>query len=229
MRHARRYAFMAAAVGGLLSLAACSGGGTSSTTSTSTAPSTSTATSTPAGSSAPVTIQFWNAYNTTDAEASTMQHVVIPAFEKQNPGIKVQSVVYPYASLLQKFIAAAAAGNPPDVMRSDIIWVPQLASQGALLNMSSVPGYSSIASSALPGPLATTKWNGQPYALPLDTNTQALFWNKADFKAAGIGCTWTARGRSRRTRRSSQHRSTASAWSRPARAGPSPRSAARIW
>lgn len=178
MRHARRYAFVAVALGGLLSLAACSSGGTSSSAGTSTSQS--------AGSSASVTIQFWNAYNTTDAEASTMQNVVIPAFEKQNPGIKVQSVVYPYASLLQKFIAAAAAGNPPDLMRSDIIWVPQLASQGALLNMSSLPWYSSVASSALPGPLATTKWSGQPYALPLDTNTQALFWNKADFKAAGI-------------------------------------------
>jgi multiple sugar transport system substrate-binding protein len=172
MTHARRYIYMAAAIGGLLSLAACGGSnGTSQSQTTGTSP---------------VTIQFWNAYNTTDAEASTMQHVVIPAFEKQNPGITVDSVVYPYASLLQKFIAAAAAGDPPDVMRSDIIWVPQLASQGILLNMSSLPWYPSVASQALPGPLATTKWNGTPYALPLDTNTQALFWNKADFKAAGI-------------------------------------------
>ena len=139
-----------------------------------------------AGSGQAVTLTFWNDYNTTDAEASTMAKVVIPQFEKENPGIKVVSVQYPYAELLQKFLAAVAAGDAPNVLRSDIIWVPQLASQGALLPVGSLPGYSSIAAGALPGPLATTKWNGQAYALPLDTNTQALFWNKADFEAAGI-------------------------------------------
>ena len=147
--------------------------------------------STPAASSAAtsqktVTIQFWSAYNTTDAEASTMAKVVIPQFEKENPGIKVDSVVYPYADLLQKFLAAAAAGDPPNLMRSDIIWVPQLASQGVLMPLGSLSWYPSVKTDALPGPLSTTMWQGQPYALPLDTNTQALFWNKAAFKAAGI-------------------------------------------
>ena len=145
------------------------------------------------GSSAPastasksVTLTFWNAYNETDSEASTMAKVVIPQFEKQNPGIKVSSVVYPYAELLQKFLAAAAAGNPPDVLRSDIAWVPQLDSQGVALKVSGLPWFSSISSAALPGPLQTTEYQGSSYALPLDTNTQALFWNKADFTAAGI-------------------------------------------
>ena len=54
-----------------------------------------------------------------------MANVVIPKFEKQNPGIKVVSVVYPYADLLQKFLAASAAGDPPDLLRSDIAWVPR--------------------------------------------------------------------------------------------------------
>jgi multiple sugar transport system substrate-binding protein len=145
------------------------------------------------GSSAPastagktVTLTFWNAYNETDSEASTMAKIVIPQFEKQNPGIKVTSVVYPYASLLQKYLAAAAAGNPPDVLRSDIAWVPQLASQGVALKVTGLPWFSSISSVALPGPLQTTEFHGASYALPLDTNTQALFWNKADFAAAGI-------------------------------------------
>jgi multiple sugar transport system substrate-binding protein len=150
-------------------LTACGSSGTTATT-----------------SSGKVTIQFWSAYNTTDAEASTMANVVIPAFEKQNPGIKVNSVIFPYAQLLQKFISAAAAGDPPSLMRSDIAWVPQLANQGVLLNVSTLPWYSTVASEALAGPLSTTKWQGKPYALPLDTNTQALFWNKADFRAAGI-------------------------------------------
>jgi multiple sugar transport system substrate-binding protein len=187
-----RVGLTAAALGSAaLALTACSSGSSSSSpsTSTSTSPSTSassSASASPAGNGQTVTLTFWNDYNTTDAEASTMANVIIPQFEKENPGIKVDSIQYPYADLLPKFTAAEAAGDPPNLLRSDIIWVPQLASEGALLNVSSLSGYSSIAANALPGPLATTKWQGQPYALPLDTNTQALFWNKTDFKAAGI-------------------------------------------
>ncbi len=133
-----------------------------------------------------VTLQFWSAYNVADKEASTMANVIIPKFEAEYPGIKVVSDVYPYSELLQKYLAASAAGNPPDLLRSDIAWVPELASQSLALKVSSLPWFSSVAKSALPGPLLTTKYKGASYALPLDTNTQALFWNKADFAAAGI-------------------------------------------
>jgi multiple sugar transport system substrate-binding protein len=133
-----------------------------------------------------VTITFWNAYNETDTEASTMAHVVIPKFEKANPGIKVESVVYPDTVLLQKYLAAAAAGDPPDLMRADIADVPQLAGQGLIVETSKLPWFASIAKESLPGPLQTTVYKGGNYGLPLDTNTQALFWNKTDFAAAGI-------------------------------------------
>lgn len=133
-----------------------------------------------------VTLQFWNDYNVTDQEASTMANVIIPKFESEHPGIKVDSVQYPYAQLLPKFLAAAAAGNPPDLLRSDIAWVPELAAQGVALNVSTLPWFSSVAKQSLPGPLLTTEYKGASYGLPLDTNTQALFWNKADFAAAGI-------------------------------------------
>jgi multiple sugar transport system substrate-binding protein len=167
----RRLAAACVAGGAILALAGC---GSSSPSAAS------------AASSGSVTITFWNAYNTTDAESSTMANVVIPQFEKENPGITVNSVVYPYADLLQKFLAAAAAGDPPNLMRSDIMWVPQLASQGVLMSVGSLPWYPTVSKDALPGPLSTTIWQGTPYALPLDTNTQALFYDKAAFKAAGI-------------------------------------------
>jgi multiple sugar transport system substrate-binding protein len=133
-----------------------------------------------------VTLTFWNAYNETDQEASTMAHVVIPRFEKENPGIKVDSIVYPDTVLLQKYLAAAAAGDPPDLMRADIADVPQLASQGLIIETSKLSWFPAIAKESLPGPLQTTVYDGANYGLPLDTNTQALFWNKTDFAAAHI-------------------------------------------
>jgi multiple sugar transport system substrate-binding protein len=133
-----------------------------------------------------VTLQFWSTYNTADKEASTIAKVIIPKFEKLNPGIKVDSVIYPYSDLLNKFIATSAAGNPPDVMRSDIAWIAQLAQQNLIVNVSKLKSFTSIKSDILPGPLATTEVNGKYWAFPDDTNTQALFWNKADFAAAGL-------------------------------------------
>jgi multiple sugar transport system substrate-binding protein len=137
-----------------------------------------------------VTLQFWSTYNTADKEESTFVNVVIKKFEQENPGIQVKATVYPYGELLQKFLAASAAGDAPDLMRSDIQWVPQLAAQGVIENVGTLPAFQSIKSNTLPGPLATTHiaTGEQPgyYAFPDDTNTQALFWNKTDFAAAGI-------------------------------------------
>jgi multiple sugar transport system substrate-binding protein len=136
--------------------------------------------------SSPVTITFLNYY--TGSEVTTLDKVIIPQFEKLHPGIKVDSVVVPYADLLTKFLAEAAAGNPPDVFRSDIAWTAELASDGTALQVNDLPWYKTdkIAQNALPGPLLTTEYKGNAYALPLDTNTIALFWNKKDFAAAHI-------------------------------------------
>jgi multiple sugar transport system substrate-binding protein len=143
--------------------------------------------STPPKAASVTTITFWNQYNQVDKEWSTMVNDVIPAFEKANPGIKVHSVYYNDNVIKTKFIAAAAAGSPPDVMRADIADVPQLANQGTLTDLSkALPNYKALTADALPGPLATNLWKGQYYGLPLDTNTQALYWNKAIFADAGI-------------------------------------------
>ena len=131
------------------------------------------------------TVIFWNAYNDV-TETPVMNGIVIPAFEAQNPGIKVIDDTLPYNGMLQKFIASSAAGHPPSLMRSDIAWVPQLASEGVLLETSKQPWFAAMKKAAFPGPLSTNLYRGGYYGLPLDTNTQVLFWNKADFAAANL-------------------------------------------
>ncbi|HTV10645.1 MAG TPA: extracellular solute-binding protein [Acidimicrobiales bacterium] len=133
-----------------------------------------------------VTLQFWNTYNTTDKEFSTMQNVILKKFNEENPGLKAVAVDFPYAQLEEKFIAAAAAGNPPALLRSDIAWVPSFAAEGILLNLTHQAWAQPILKAALPGPLSTNYYQGSYYGIPDDTNTQSLFWNKADFAAAGL-------------------------------------------
>jgi multiple sugar transport system substrate-binding protein len=140
-----------------------------------------------ASASSTVTLQFWDTYNAagTPSEFSTMAGI-LKQFQKENPGIKVTDVKIPYGDLLAKFISAAAAGDPPAVLRSDIAWVPSLAADGVLVNMSRQKWAQPILKGALAGPLSTNLYNGSYYGIPDDTNTQALFWNKALFSAAGL-------------------------------------------
>ncbi len=139
-----------------------------------------------AHASSSATLTFLNAY--TGTEITVMEHQIIPKFEMEYPNIKVKNISVPYSDLLQKFLAEAAAGNPPDVFRSDIAWTAELAGDGTALRLSDLSWYKTdaIAKDALPGPLLTTEFKGSAYSLPLDTNTIALFYNKTDFAAAGI-------------------------------------------
>jgi multiple sugar transport system substrate-binding protein len=65
--------------------------------------------------------------------------------------------------------------------------VPGLAQEGALVPLSQkMPGFQALASAVYPGTLSPVKWKGVSYGLPVDSNTQCLFWNKADFTSAGL-------------------------------------------
>jgi multiple sugar transport system substrate-binding protein len=129
-------------------------------------------------------VVFWNAYTTVTPENTELITKVIPAFQKMYPNVTVYSQNIPYGSLLQKLIASVAGGGGPDVVRSDIIWVPQLAKIGALTKTDDIVAQRK--GQFYPGPLSTTYYEGHYYGLPLDTNTRVLIYSKALFAKAGI-------------------------------------------
>lgn len=122
-------------------------------------------------------ITFWHTYNTDGPENKQLNDVVLPAFAQICPNITVDAVVMPYDGLHDQLIAAVAGGGLPDVMRMDIIWTPEFANLGALVEVSSLPGFAQLADRVLPGPLATNQYQGKYYGVPLDTNTQVLVYN----------------------------------------------------
>ncbi|PKO05513.1 MAG: hypothetical protein CVU41_12870 [Chloroflexi bacterium HGW-Chloroflexi-3] len=135
---------------------------------------------------APVTISFWHAYNA-DVEAVYLEETLIPEFEAANPDVKVESVLVPYDQFRRKLLIALSGGTAPDLARVDIIWVPELADQGALANLEEViPDFATYSEQFLPGPLSTNLYNGKHFGLPLDTNTRVMVYNKDMFAAAGI-------------------------------------------
>jgi multiple sugar transport system substrate-binding protein len=123
-------------------------------------------------------ITFWHTYNTASAEEETLVNVVIPAFEAANPGITVEAVGFPYGEFRQKLLTSFAGGVVPDLVRMDIIWVPEFAEMGALERLDGYPGFDGLADAVFPGPLSTNYWRDGYYGLPLTTNTQVFVYDR---------------------------------------------------
>ncbi len=138
----------------------------------------------PAQAAQKVTVAYWHTYSDPETEQLTK---LIEMFEKDNPSIDVVPTRYAYNDYKKAILTAIAGGQVPDTLRMDIVWVPQFAEQGALLQLdTAMPDFKKIADAVFPGPLATNSWGGKYWGLPLNTNTQVLLWNQKLFEAAGI-------------------------------------------
>lgn len=132
-------------------------------------------------------ITYWTAYNTVSPEFKTLTEQIIPDFQKLHPNVTIDAQALPYDELRKKLLAAIAGGETPDLLRSDIIWVPEFAEQGALAKLDeAIPDFATYKDSFYAGPLATNFYKDHYYGLPLDTNTRVIFYNPAILKEAGI-------------------------------------------
>jgi multiple sugar transport system substrate-binding protein len=139
--------------------------------------------STPTAST--VTVTFWHGYN--PEETKVFNEKVVAAYQQAHPNIKIQAQAVPYDTFHKKLLTAIAGGQSPDVIRADIIWVPELADLGALVALdTAMTDFNTYSSKVFPGPLSTNQFKGHYYGLPLDTNTRVLLWNKAMYAQAGI-------------------------------------------
>lgn len=133
-----------------------------------------------------VTLTFWHHYSTASPEEKTLKEVLIPKFEQENPGIKVNPVAFTWEDLHKKLQISGSAGDLPDVARLDIIWVPEFQKSGLLQELDAFEDFDEIAGSLLEGPLSTAKVGDHYYGLPLNTNTKVLFWNKEMLSQNGV-------------------------------------------
>jgi len=134
----------------------------------------------------PATVTFWHTYNLESVEYITLRDVIVPNFEAQYPNITVVEQQIPHEDLHAKLVTSVAGEEVPDIVRMDIIWVPEFAEMGALAPLDGYDTFSSLAENVFPGPLNTCKWGDNYYGVPLTTNTRVLFWNRSMFEEAGI-------------------------------------------
>lgn len=166
-----RLAWVAFAAAGALALGACGGGGGSGGT------EVKKDTSQASG-----TVTFWDTSDATN-EAPTFK-ALIKKFTDSHPNIKVTYVNVPFSEAQEKF-RTAAQGNSgaPDVLRSEVAWTPDFASQGYLSDLTAAIGDTS---DYLPIPLSSNQWEGKLYGIPQVTDAPALLYNKAYLQKAGV-------------------------------------------
>jgi multiple sugar transport system substrate-binding protein len=143
------------------------------------------ASSADAASGKKITITFWTSYST--SEIPTLEKTLIPAFEKANRNITVKHVVFSHDDLYQKLLTSAMTNTLPDVVRSDLPWVPTFAQGKVFAQLDGkMAGFDKLAKTVYPGTLSTNYFAGHYYGLPLDTNTRVMFANMDAFAKAGI-------------------------------------------
>jgi multiple sugar transport system substrate-binding protein len=184
----RRGGLALAAVAGVavLAVSACSSGGGSSTAGTT--PAASAATSATSGSI------VWSASPLTGTGANDARTVLINAFEKQYPNIKVTLVSAPTDTDTNRATLAteiSGGSSTPDVFMGDVIWPAQFGAHQLALPLSSVLP-ASYWSRFAPGLVQGATYKGQVYGSPLFEDQGFLYYRKDLLTKAGLSVptTW---------------------------------------
>jgi multiple sugar transport system substrate-binding protein len=127
-------------------------------------------------------LRFW----AMGREGEVVQSLV-PAFEKANPGVRVEVQQLPWSAAHAKLLTAFAGGDLPDVCQMGNSWLPEFVALHALEDL----GARSQASPAIPPADAFSGiWNtnvvdGRLYGVPWYVDTRLLFYRRDLLAKAG--------------------------------------------
>lgn len=113
--------------------------------------------------------------------------ILIPEFEKQNPGIKVKVQMIPWTAAQEKLISSFAADNMPDLCQLGNTWVPQFVMLEALEPLDGFISKSSKikAENYFTGIWQTNEVTGKIYGIPWYIDTRLIYYRKDIFKKVG--------------------------------------------
>ncbi len=130
------------------------------------------------------TVEILHYFNVKDQEQGLSE--LITAFEQANPDIKVQLTYVPFGELVSRTLQTAAVKRPPAIAAIDNPDVLRVAKAGVLLDiadkLSLFPDWKNIYN----GPKASITSGNHVYAIPIGSNSLALYYNKKMFADAGI-------------------------------------------
>lgn len=138
------------------------------------------------GSGGSNTIDFWSNH---PGKSAATEKKLIAAFEKANPGLKVKltDAGKDYEEVGQKFNAALAGGNLPDVVvASDVTWF-NFALNNRFTDIDALFKKENLKTDDYVDSLyADYQYNGKHFAIPYARSTVLFYYNKDAFKKAGL-------------------------------------------
>lgn len=139
---------------------------------------------------AQTTVVFWQ-FSTREAYINAWKEA-IAEFEAENPDIRVEMEIVPWAEQQQRLVSALATGGLPDVSFLGNNVVAQFQAIGALAPLdeyfaaySAEVGYD-ITEDVWPGDRGYYQLAGQWWASPLAVETRSLYYRKDLFEQAGL-------------------------------------------
>ncbi len=137
--------------------------------------------------SSPVTLTYWGLW-----EPTSVMQAVISDYEAKNPNIKINYSMQSPKNYRTRVFAAGNQANSPDIIRIHNTWLPQLRqnlspAEPTIFKPSDLSGYYPIVQKNFTS-------GGKVYAIPLEIDGLALFYNDDIFKAAGatVPTDWNA-------------------------------------
>jgi len=129
-----------------------------------------------------VTVVFWSMGN----EGEHVQKL-LPAFEKENPGIKVRIQQIPWTAAHEKLLTAFAGNSLPDVCQLGNTWVPEFTMLNALEDLGPWIEHSVVVKPEkyFSGIWETNVLDGSPFGIPWYVDTRLLYYRKDIFQRAG--------------------------------------------
>jgi sn-glycerol 3-phosphate transport system substrate-binding protein len=133
-----------------------------------------------------IEITYWSSH---PAKSKPVEEILIKRFNEANPNIRVnlQTAGANYAEIAQKFNAAIAAKQVPDlVMLSDVWWF-KYALAKAITPLNDLLAFEKVdVADFQPSLIDDYKYNNSQWALPFARSTPLFYYNKRLWSAAGL-------------------------------------------
>ncbi len=132
-----------------------------------------------------VTLEFWGGW--TGPDGAIMQQLV-DRYNEENPGVQVTLTVQAWSPLFDAFIAAASAGESPDIMAMHPQETAMFISLGLIEPIDDLVAVSEVfqKDAYIQKAWDLQFYDGQMWAYPFDLGIHGVFYNVDLFEAAGV-------------------------------------------
>src|SRR5215212_10241204 len=117
---------------------------------------------------------------------ATLTTRVIDHWNKTHPGDPITLSVIPHDQMVTKFATAAAAGEGPDLLSLDLIFMPDFMKAGFIKDITDLMAKNPNIKKVVQAHLDLASYKKRLYGVPFTPDNSILLYNKALFKKAGL-------------------------------------------